>query len=60
MPWVLHVSPEVEAISKYPIILGVCLAFTSLTVLIVAIRFWVRKFLVKHVGSDVTWRYSHV
>lgn len=42
MGWVLNASPEVEAISQYPVILGVCVSLTVLMIVTVCLRLWVR------------------
>lgn len=52
MPWVKNVSPEVDAISQYPTILGVCISLTAFMVLVVVLRIWTRAALVKAMGTD--------
>lgn len=42
MGWVYNASPEVEAISQYPVILGVCISLTILMIITVCLRLWVR------------------
>jgi hypothetical protein len=52
MHWVKHVSPEVEAISQYPTILGVCGSLTLFTLLFVSLRTYTRVRVVKNFGWD--------
>lgn len=52
MPWVQHVSPEVEAVSQYPTILWVCGSLTLLMVFVVALRTYVRVVKVENFGLD--------
>ncbi|KAJ6078796.1 hypothetical protein N7467_008549 [Penicillium canescens] len=42
MGWVYNATPEVEAMSQYRLILGVCLSLTVLMVVIVSLRLFVR------------------
>ncbi|KAJ5489541.1 hypothetical protein N7539_004431, partial [Penicillium diatomitis] len=42
MGWVHNASPEVEALSQYREILGVCLSLTLLMVITVCLRLWLR------------------
>lgn len=42
MGWVHNASPEVEAASQYPLILGVCLSLTILMVFTVSLRLFLR------------------
>ncbi|KAF7713421.1 Uncharacterized protein PECH_001570 [Penicillium ucsense] len=42
MGWVHNASPEVEALSQYREILGVCLSLTFLMVITVCLRLWLR------------------
>ncbi|KAJ5969291.1 hypothetical protein N7501_005539 [Penicillium viridicatum] len=42
MGWVHNASPEVEAASQYPLILGVCLGLTILMVFTVSLRLFLR------------------
>lgn len=54
MPWVQHVTLEVEAASQYPTILWVCGSLTFLMLLVVALRTYVRIARVKNLGMDDT------
>lgn len=42
MGWVYNASPEVEAASQYPLILGVCVSLTILMIITVCLRLYVR------------------
>lgn len=42
MGWVYNATPEVEAVSDYRVILGVCLSLTVLMVVTVCLRLVVR------------------
>jgi hypothetical protein len=42
MGWVYNASPEVEATSQYPVILGVCISLTILMIITVCLRLYVR------------------
>ena len=42
MGWVHNSSPDVEATSQYPLILGICLSLTVLMVITVCLRLFVR------------------
>lgn len=42
MGWVYNATPEVEAVSDYRVILGVCLSLTVLMVVTVSLRLLVR------------------
>jgi hypothetical protein len=42
MGWVYNASPEVEAASQYPVILGVCVSLTILMIITVCLRLYVR------------------
>jgi hypothetical protein len=42
MGWVYNASPEVEAASQYPVILGVCISLTILMIITVCLRLYVR------------------
>jgi hypothetical protein len=54
MPWVQHVTPEIEAISQYRTILWVCGSLTLFMLLVVALRTYVRIARVKNFGIDDT------
>jgi hypothetical protein len=54
MPWVQHVTPEVEAVSQYPTILWVCCSLTLFMLLVVALRTYMRIVRVKNFGMDDT------
>jgi hypothetical protein len=54
MPWVQHVTPEVEAVSLYPTILWVWCSLTLFMLLVVALRTYVRIVRVKNFGMDDT------
>ena len=49
MPWIYGGSPEADRVSEWPKIVGVSIAFTTLMVVVVSLRIWVRH--VK-LGSD--------
>lgn len=42
MGWVYNATPEVEAASQYPVVLGVCLSLTILMVITVCLRLFMR------------------
>ncbi|KAE8153037.1 integral membrane protein [Aspergillus avenaceus] len=42
MGWVYNATPEVEALSRYPTILGVCFALTGLMMIVVSLRVYIR------------------
>lgn len=42
MGWVYNATPEVEAASQYPVVLGVCLSLTILMVITVSLRLFMR------------------
>jgi hypothetical protein len=42
MGWVHNATPEVEAASQYPLILGVCLTLTIVMVITVCLRLFLR------------------
>ncbi|CAI7635383.1 unnamed protein product [Penicillium pancosmium] len=42
MGWVYNATPEVEAVSQYPVVLGVCLSLTILMVITVCLRLFMR------------------
>jgi hypothetical protein len=54
MPWVQHVTPEVEAVSQYSTILWVCCSLTFFMLLVVALRTYMRIVRVKNFGMDDT------
>ena len=52
MPWVWYTSPEVNAISSYPSIIGVAMSVTAVMITIVAARAYVRFGIINLPGSD--------
>lgn len=52
MPWVHNASPEVNGLSEWPLILGVCLSLTTLMTLTVFLRVYVRACMIKSIGID--------
>lgn len=52
MTWVYFASPEVDAQSKWPTIMGVCICLTALMTATVLTRLWVRTCMVKSIGTD--------
>lgn len=52
MPWVTHVSPEVDKSSQYPAILAVSLTLTTLMTIFVALRAYVRAAIARSLGGD--------
>lgn len=42
MGWVYNATPDVEAVSQYPVVLGVCLSLTILMVITVCLRLFMR------------------
>ncbi|KAF7596976.1 hypothetical protein BBP40_011342 [Aspergillus hancockii] len=49
--WVYNVTPEVNAVSKYPTILGVCFSLTALMIIVVSLRIYVR-FRARRMAAD--------
>lgn len=60
MGWVYNVSPEVEAVSEYRLILGVCLSLTILMVVIVCLRLYVRAQASRLAAADYVMAVSMV
>lgn len=54
LPWIQHVTPEVEAVSQYPTILWICGSLTLFMLLVVGLRTYVRVARVKNFGMDDT------
>ncbi|RHZ56290.1 uncharacterized protein CDV56_107890 [Aspergillus thermomutatus] len=52
MGWVHNASPEIEAQSKYPLILGVCISLTVLMIITVCLRLFVRIRLGRFGAAD--------
>ena len=52
MGWVHNASPEVEAASQYPLILGVCLGLTILMVFTVSLRLFLRARASRWAAAD--------
>lgn len=52
MGWVQDVTPEVQALSHYQSIIGVCLATTILMCMFVLMRMYLRIFILKTLGSS--------
>ena len=52
MTWVHHAAPEVDAVSKWPTIVGVCVGLTTLMVITVGARLYVRAWMIKSMGID--------
>ena len=52
MNWVHNASPEIDAQSRWPIILGICIALTALMTTTVGMRLYVRAFMIKSMGID--------
>jgi hypothetical protein len=50
--WVYNASPEVNAASNYPTILGVSIPILLLMVVTVLARLWVRLRTVRGIGAD--------
>jgi len=42
-PWIFHGTPELDAQSNYPAVIGVAWSFTPLLIIVVATRFWLRR-----------------
>ena len=51
-PWVLNASPDVNAQSQYPTIIGVCVSLCALMLTIVCLRAYTRLKLVQAFGAD--------
>lgn len=43
MVWVVNATEEVDRQSQYPVIVGVCIALTALSMLVVGGRLWIRS-----------------
>lgn len=52
MQWVHNASPELNAQSDWPKILGICLSLTTLMSLTVSLRIYVRAWMIKSLGID--------
>jgi hypothetical protein len=52
MPWIQHASLEVNAVSQYPSIIGVCVSLTAVMAACVGLRAYIRLSIVKHLGVD--------
>lgn len=52
MVWVHSASPEVDAQSKWHVILAVCVSLTVLMTITVAARLYVRASMIRSVGVD--------
>jgi hypothetical protein len=52
MGWVHNASPEIDAQSRYPLILGVCITLTLLMVITVCLRLFLRIKLGRFDASD--------
>jgi uncharacterized membrane protein YcaP (DUF421 family) len=52
MGWVYNVTPEVEAVSQYRLILGVCLSLTILMAITVSLRMFVRAQVSRLAAAD--------
>ncbi|KAI9843364.1 MAG: hypothetical protein M1838_002653 [Thelocarpon superellum] len=52
MYWVYNAGAEVNAISQYPEILAVCVTLTSVMVIVVGLRMYVRSTILRSVGAD--------
>ena len=52
MGWVQNVTPEVQALSHYQSIIGVCLATTISMCIFVLMRMYLRIFILKTLGSS--------
>lgn len=52
MTWVYYATPELEALSKWPRIMAVCISLTSLMTATVLTRLWARTCMVKSIGID--------
>ena len=50
--WVHNAPPEVNAISRYPTILAVCISLTAVMTAIIAVRGYVRAVMLKSIGAD--------
>lgn len=50
--WVYNSTPEVNAASNYPTILGVSIPILILMLITVCTRFWVRVRTVRGIGAD--------
>jgi hypothetical protein len=51
-PWVHNASPEVNAQSQWPLILGVCVGLSAIMAISVALRLYVRSRILSSVGTD--------
>lgn len=52
MVWINNSTPELDTISQYRTIVGVCLALTVATITIVALRAFVRASILRALGPD--------
>ncbi|QQK44270.1 Integral membrane protein [Penicillium digitatum] len=52
MGWVHNASPEVQAASQYPLILGVCLGLTTFMILTVSLRLFLRSRASRWTAAD--------
>lgn len=52
MVWINNGTPELDSISQYRTIIGVCLALTIATITIVALRAFVRARILRILGPD--------
>ena len=50
--WVQNATPDVDAVSRYPTVMAVSLAFTVIMITVVAVRGYVRKVMVNALGPD--------
>jgi hypothetical protein len=50
--WVYNASPEINAQSDYPLILGVSIPLAALMLVIVCLRLYVRLVMLKRPGID--------
>ncbi|KAK5946823.1 hypothetical protein PMZ80_000967 [Knufia obscura] len=52
MTWVHNASPEIDAQSQWPLIVGVCVGLTTLMTVTVSLRMYVRAWMIKSMGID--------
>lgn len=52
MTWVYNASPELDAQSNWPLIIGVCTGLTTLMTITVGLRIYVRAWMIKSMGTD--------
>ncbi|ETN44524.1 uncharacterized protein HMPREF1541_10194 [Cyphellophora europaea CBS 101466] len=52
MIWVQNASPEVDAQSEWPLIVAVCITLSTIMTMCVALRLYVRTYMIKSLGTD--------